>query len=62
MQWRWGSKGQKMRGRVREWRCCCGVWVFEVEDRVFCCGNGVKRRERDNAGRLGDHSEHIICN
>ena len=30
---------------------CVSFWVSEVGD-MFCCGKGVKRRERDNAGRL----------
>ena len=36
----------------------------EVGERVFCCGKGLKRRERerDNVGRLDDHSVHLLCN
>ena len=33
-----------------------------VVDRVFCCGKGVKRRERENVGRQNCHSVHLLCN
>ena len=66
---KWGAENERRseglgswRSVVREWRLCCGVWVSEVGDSVFCCGKGMRRRGRDNAGRLGDRSIHLICN
>ena len=35
----------------------------EVVDRVFCCGKGVKRRERETTRvGFGDRSVHLLCN
>ena len=58
---KWGAENERRseglgswRSVVREWRLCCGVWVSEVGDIMFCCGKGMRKRGRDNAGRLGD--------
>ena len=52
---------------VRGWRRCCGQTSESVEvdgERVFCCGKGVNRRERErerDKGRLGLSNYVKVC-
>ena len=58
------SEGLKSwRSVVRGWRCCCGQRVLKLGRECFVVERAWRgERERDNVGRLDDHSVHLLCN
>ena len=57
----WGFGELKIGGeRVETLLWCVGFWSWGQS--VLLWKGREEKRERDNVGRLGDRSEHLICN